>query len=202
MHLSDLLSVSARQVFRQRRRYWGVVLAITLGTAGLITIFTLGQDVKRNINKDLDLIGGVTVVRSYFDNQLTSAPGWFQPRTLEALRSLHGVACVTCLGFNHTRVYQDNKWYDFSVVGVDEYFWKVRDLWPLAGRLFGVQEINGRDKICVLGEDLAQRLFPKGQAVGKILKLENDLYLVVGVLGGMQDHDMSSKAYFPFTYYA
>jgi len=199
LHLSDLLSVSARQVFRQRRRYWGVVLAITLGTAGLITIFTLGQDVKNNINKDLDLIGGVTVVRSYFDNQLTSAPQWFHHRTLEALRSLQGVAFVTCVAFNHTRVYNVNKWYDFSVVGVDEYFWKVRDLWPLDGRLFGAQEINGRDKVCVLGEDLAQRLFPAGQAVGKILQLENDLYLVVGVLGGMHDHDMASKAYFPLT---
>jgi putative ABC transport system permease protein len=199
LHLSDLLSVSARQVFRQRRRYWGVVLAITLGTAGLITIFTLGQDVKRNINKDLDLIGGVTVVRSFFDNQLATTPQWFRPQTLSALRSLHGVACVTCLAFNQTRVYKTEKWYDFAVVGVDEYFWKVSNLWPLEGRLFGPQALKDREKVCILGPDLAQRLFPQGQAVGKILKLENDLYQVIGILGGMHDHDMASKAYFPLT---
>ncbi len=46
---------------------------------------------RDNINKDLDLIGGVTVVRSYFDNQLASVPQWFRPRTLEALRSSTGL---------------------------------------------------------------------------------------------------------------
>ena len=165
----------------------------------MITIFSLGQDVKKNINKDLDLIGGVTVIRSFFDNQLASVPQWFHPKTLEALRNLHGVACVTSLAFNPTRVYQVNQWYDFSAVGVDEYFWGVRNLWPLTGRLFGAPEIKDRARVCVLGEDLAQRLFPQGPAVGQILKLENDLYQVIGILGGMHDHDMASKAYFPLT---
>jgi putative ABC transport system permease protein len=172
-------------------------LAITLGTAGLITIFTLGQDVKRNINKDLDLIGGVTVVRSFFDNQIASTPQWFHPSTVNALRKLHGVAYVTCLAYSQTKVYHNDKYLYFDVVGVDEYFWKVSNLWPLEGRLFGAKALNHREKICVLGPDLAQKLFPQEQAVGKILPLENDLYRVVGILGGMHDHDMASKAYFP-----
>ncbi len=82
-----------------------MVLAITLGTAGLITIFTVGQDVKKNINKDLDLIGGATVIRCFFDNQLASVPQWFRPATLEALRNLPGVAYVTSVAFNYARVY-------------------------------------------------------------------------------------------------
>ena len=199
MYLSDLLRISARQVFRQRRRYWGVVLAITLGTAGLITIFTMGQDVKRNINADLDLIGGATVVRCFFDNQLASVPQWFRPTTLEAIRNLPGVARVTSVVFSATKVYKFYQWCDFPAVGVDEYFWEVRNLWPLAGRLFGVHEIKDRQKVVVLGENLAQRLFGQEAAVGQVLQLENDLYLVIGVLGGLSDHDMASKAYFPLT---
>ena len=85
------------------------------------------------------------------------------------------------------------------MVGVDEYFWEVRNLWPLAGRLFGAQEIKDRQKVCVLGENLAQRLFGQDDAVGQILQLENDLYVVIGILGGMNDPDMASKAYFPLT---
>ncbi len=174
-------------------------MAITLGTAGLITIFTLGQDVKKNINQDLDLIGGATVIRSFFDNQLASVPQWFRPTTLQALRNLPGVAHVTSLAFNTTRVYKFDQWCDFPAVGVDEYFWEVRNLWPLAGRLFGVQEIKDRQKVVVLGENLAQRLFRQDAAVGQVLKLENDLYLVIGVLGGLSDPDLASKAYFPLT---
>lgn len=176
-----------------------MVLAITLGTAGLITIFTLGEDVKKNINKDLDLIGGVTVIRCSFDNQLVSLPQWFRPKTLEALRNLPGVALVTSLAFNNTRVYLFDQWYDFGAVGVDEYFWKVRNLSPQAGKLFGEPEIKDKQRVCVLGQNLALRLFPQGGAVGQILKLENDLYQVIGVLGRVNDPDMASKAYFPLT---
>jgi putative ABC transport system permease protein len=172
-------------------------LAITLGTAGLITIFTMGEDVKKNINQDLDLIGGVTVVRAFFDNQLASAPQWFRSTTLEGLRKLPGVAFVTVLAFNNTKVHLFDQWYDFPAVGVDEYFWEVRNLWPLAGRLFGSQDIKDRQRVCVLGENLALRLFGQKPAVGQILQLERDLYLVVGVLGGLNDPDLASKAYFP-----
>jgi putative ABC transport system permease protein len=199
LYLSDLLRISSRQVFRQRRRYWGVVLAITLGTAGLITIFTMGQDVKKNINQDLDLIGGATVIRCFFDNQLASVPQWFRPTTLEALRKLPGVAYVTSVVFSFTRVYRYDQWVDFHVVGVDEFFWKVRGLWPLTGRLFGPAEIKDREKVIVLGENLAKRLFGPDEAVGKILALDNDLYKVIGILGGLNDPDLASKAYLPLT---
>ena len=199
MYLSDLIRVSARQVFRQRRRYWGVVLAITLGTAGLITIFTMGQDVKKNINQNLDLIGGVTVIRVLFDNQLAMVPQWFRAATVREIKDLPGVARVAKLAFNTSKVYLFENWYDFSAVGVDENFWEVRGLWPLAGRLFTVQEIKERERVCVLGELLALQLFGRDGAVGNILRLENDLYLVVGVLGGLNDPDLAAKAYFPLT---
>jgi putative ABC transport system permease protein len=199
LYLNDLIRISALQVFRQRRRYWGVALAITLGTAGLITIFTMGQDVKRNINQDLDLIGGATVIRCFFDNQLASTPQWFRPTTLEALRDLPGVAYVTSIVFSYARVYRIDQWLDFSVVGVDEYFWKVRGLWPVSGRLFGPQEIKEREKVCLLGEILAKRLFGSEDAVGNILALDKDLYKVIGVLGGLNDPDLAAKAYFPIT---
>ena len=165
----------------------------------MITIFTMGQDVKRNINKDLDLIGGATVIRCFFDNQLASVPQWFRPATLKAIRDLPGVEYATSIVFSLTRVYKINQWCDFSVVGVDEYFWKVRGLWPLEGRLFGPQEIKDREKVCVLGEILAKRLYGSENAVGRILSVDNDLYTVIGILGGLNDPDLASKAYFPIT---
>ena len=58
MRFSDLLRVSIRQLLRHRRRYWGVMLAIALGTAGFITIIPMGRDLKKNFNRDLELLAG------------------------------------------------------------------------------------------------------------------------------------------------
>lgn len=68
MRLDDLLHVSFRQVFRQRWRNLGVVFAIVLGTAGLIVIITMGQDVRENLNQDLELLGGATRIIASFEN--------------------------------------------------------------------------------------------------------------------------------------
>lgn len=198
MHLSDLFRISLRQVFRQRRRYWGVVLAITVGTAGLMTIFTVGRDVKQTINQDLDLIGGVTIIRCFFDNQLAPVPHWFRPATLAAIRAQPGVARVTSLAFAATRIYQGEQWLEVPVLGVDEYFWEVRNLKAGAGALFGAAALAARQRVVVLGETLAGKLFGPG-AVGQTLAAERDLYEVIGVLGGTNDPDLAGKAYFPLT---
>ena len=122
----------------------------------------MGQDVKKNINQDLDLIGGATVIRCFFDNQLASVPQWFRPTTLEALRNLPGVAYVTSVAFNYTRVYKltngviSLRWEWMNIFG------KCAVSGHLAGRLFGPQEIKDREKVCVLGENLAKRLFGLG----------------------------------------
>ena len=67
MRLDDLLRVSVRQVLRQRWRNLGVLLAIALGTAGFIVVITMGEDVKNGINQDLEMLGGVTLIRAVFD---------------------------------------------------------------------------------------------------------------------------------------
>ena len=80
MRLDDLIRVSMRQVMRHRRRYIGVVLAIALGVAGFLNIVTMTREVKKNFNENLDLIGGVTVIRIYFDNNRSYRPQWFRDR--------------------------------------------------------------------------------------------------------------------------
>ncbi len=198
MHFSDLLRISLRQVFRQRRRYWGVVLAIAVGTAGFLMILTVGRDVKRTINQDLDLIGGATLIRCSFDNQLAASPQWFRPRTVAAIRAMPGVAQVSAVAFTAIQIRHGQGWLTVPALGVDEYFWQIRNLRARAGVLFGAPALAQRLRVCVLGETLADKLFGP-QALGHILQVENDLYEVVGLLGGTNDPDLAGKAYFPLS---
>ncbi len=75
MRLNDLMRVSVRQVMRHRRRYMGVVLAIALGVAGFLNIVTMSREVKKNFNENLDLIGGVNIVRG----SISIIPGLTSP---------------------------------------------------------------------------------------------------------------------------
>jgi putative ABC transport system permease protein len=199
LRLDDLLRISVRQVIRHKRRYWGVILAITLGVAGLITIITMGREVKKNFNQDLELIGGATLIRCNFDNHKKSERAqWFRSQTIKALRQTPGVMEVSAIALTGAKANLGKDEYPLQVVAVDEAFWQVRSFWALSGRLFGYADLTERSKDCVLGARLAQQLFGAEKAVGSLLQLNSDLYRVIGVMGGVAE-DLSKCVFLPLT---
>ncbi len=199
MRLGDLMRVSLRQVLRHRRRYLGVALAIALGTAGFITIITMGRDFKRNCNRDLDLIGSVTVIRVSLDNQRASRPQSFQPRTLAALRHLPEVRDLSAVAVGWSAALWQKLSHSVMVLAVDESFWEVRGFWPQTGRLFGLSEVLGRQRQCVLGAELARKFFGHLQVAGLFLEIDQELFQVSGVLGGVIDSTLANAIFLPLT---
>ncbi len=200
MNFGDLALVSFRQIIRHRRRYWGVILAITLGISGLITVVMVSRDFKRNLNKDLTLIGGATVIKTQFDNRLTSRPMVFLPRTLEALRHLPGVQEVSLIAFQMGKTdLPSGKRYHFNIMALDQGFWQVRNFWASKGKLFGPEAVTGRKRECVLGDTLAKQIFGRTNVAGGILSINNEPYLITGILGGLTDSDLAGTAYLPIT---
>jgi len=197
---SDLVRLSFRQIIRQRRRYWGVILAISLGIAGLITVIMASRDFKRNLNHDLTLIGGVTILKVSFDNHLTSRPMLFQSKTITALGQIPGVEEVSVLALQEGRTtIATGKLYHFTVIAINETYWRVRSLWAKTGRLFGRDAVVERKRECVLGEILAKKIFGHVNIEGLTVNINNEPYLVMGVLGGITDSGLASCAYLPIT---
>ena len=108
-----------RQVLRHRRRYIGVVLAIALGVAGFLNIVTMSREVKKNFNENLDLIGGVTILRIGFDNTRSYRPQWFRDQTLTALKQIHGVKELSLTASRWSQANWHGQHFGFSTLAVD-----------------------------------------------------------------------------------
>jgi len=199
LRLNDLLTVSVRQVVRHRRRYLGVVLAIALGVAGFINIIAMSREVKKNFNEDLDLIGGVTVIRISFDNTRSYRPQWFRDSTLTALKRLDGVKEMSLMAVKWGQTNWHGQQYGFAVLAVDEDYWPVRNFWAQTGNLFGAETVAGRKRECVLGGDLAQKIFGSHDVRGRSLEINNEVYWVSGVLGGVTDSGSANAAFLPLS---
>ncbi len=184
---------------RHRRRYLGVVLAIALGVAGFITVITMTREVKRNFNDDLDLIGGVTVIRLSFDNQRASRPQWFRENTLAVLGKMPGVKEVSLTAGKGLQTSYHGQKFGFMALAVDDAFWQVRSFWAVRGRLFGPAEVSEHQRVCVLGAELAKKIFGSQNVVGRSLEINQELYQVSGILGGVTDSGLANSAFFPLT---
>jgi putative ABC transport system permease protein len=195
----DLMRVSVRQVIRHRRRYMGVVLAIALGVAGFLNIVTMSREVKNNFNENLDLIGGVTILRIYFDNTRSYRPQWFRDQTLDAIKHLSGVKELTLTSVKTSHTSWHGQTFGFTTVAVDSAFWQVRNFWPLTGRLFGLDAVSERKRECVLGAELARKIFGDTHVKGKTLDIDQEVFQITGVLGGVTDSMLANAVLLPLT---
>lgn len=202
----DLLRVSLRQVVRQRRRYAGVILAISLGTCGFILVLTVGQDVKHNLNRDLDLLGGSTRMRvnlegDYTNRGLIPQPRWFREPTLDALRRIPGVRSISAVALKGSMAVATLKAGEqyFRLLGVDGAFWEVNSFIATSGGFFGEDEVHRRERVCVLGRQLAQQIFGTQDIAGRLLPIDGELYVIAGVLGGTGIAERADYAFIPLT---
>lgn len=159
----------------------------------------MGQDFKANLNNDLDLIGGVNVIKAVFDNQPELLPLSFRQATIDALEKIDGVSRVSPVAVRGLKIIRHNKPYYVQMLAVDEAFWEVRGFWAVKGALFGQEAVQNRRPVCVLGENAAQKLFGSQPAVGQVLEMEHDIYRVVGILGGVTVSAVNNAVFVPVT---
>jgi putative ABC transport system permease protein len=202
----DLLRIGYMRVFRERRRYLGPASAVFFGTAGLILVMSMSDDVKREFNTRLDLIGGATVFQVYFEEKPPSVPFTTEQRffywdVISSVRALPGVAEVSVAAPRKTlvAVSAGDRRTDVPLVGVDGAFWELQDFKPVSGRVFTKSQAQRGERVCVIGGDIARRLFDGSDAAGRGLFIENDLYEIVGVVEGLRVGEGARMVFLPLS---
>lgn len=201
----DIIQISIRYVFRVKKRFSGIFFSIALGIAGLILLVTMGSNVEKSLNADLELLGGATVIKLEY-RQAGSAserlddPVEFTKATTDRVKEIPGVMAVTILTYGDGLiVYNGEDYYGFTLLGVDQDFWAINTVEPVKGRFFSEADVAGRRRICVLGEALANQVFGTTDVVGTFLQIREALYEVVGILGGPNAEERVNNAYIPYT---
>ena len=199
---SDLWRISAREVWRRRRRTGGVALGLMIGTLAFVVILTMGRDVRDHIYRDLDLLGGATMVKARLARDDGRSTGEaFSPATMAELRNIPGVLAVSAaaIGGRPVLLRSDDEPQAAVALGVDQYFWAANSFSPVAGALFGEGEVERRERICVLGAALARRLYGNRPAIGEWLRIDRDLYRIRGLMESAAGDDRNDFVFLPLT---
>lgn len=201
----DVTRIGIRQILRQRKNYMGVILAIAFGTAGIIVLLSMGEDVKSKLNDDLELLGGATVIRVTFNEAVTvkeklTRPEWFRDETLEALRRIPGVKAASLLIESRSWIQMEERRLIIGIKGVDGFFWTVNGHEPLLGEFFGQDAVEERKPVIVLGEKLARKIFDSTDVVGRTMSISSSMFTIVGVLGSAGGGgDLDQVSFIPLT---
>jgi putative ABC transport system permease protein len=162
-------------------------LAMAVGTASVILVATIGLTGKQYILRQLQSIGTNMIYADYQggSQRIDSTP---DPMTVEDVRAVREqvssvVAASPTVALGDRISVGAGKQSDILVLGVDPDYMRVRNLKVLAGRFFDSQDSEGRNKVGVITEKLAQKLYGSDQsAVGQIIKLSGGLpFTIIGV---------------------
>ena len=83
----------------------------------------------------------------------------------------------------------------------DASFWKIHHFKFLDGRSFHPQEVEQKEKVCILSKKAADFLFPDGKAVEKYYKGPHDRkFRIIGVIQNEHPHfEVAADLYIPYT---
>ncbi len=182
-----MLKSSYESLKANRVRTLLTALGLVIGNASVILVVTISLTSTEFI---LDQIKGIgsNVVWAYFEGgsrESEQSDGDFIKLVdVQAVRAqlADRIVAVTATMSSSSSLTIDGKPQDTAVLGVDQYYPKVRNLILLAGRYFDAEEERQRTKVTLLTEPLAKLLYGSSQsAVGKTLKVKDHQFTVIGV---------------------
>jgi putative ABC transport system permease protein len=183
------------------------MLGIVIGNASVITLVGVGRGAQNLAEGQLSNLGA-NVLFVVPGNNDTRRQGIDFPKTLvledakaiaEQVPSVNRVAPQITL----SEVLQvGGLTTSASVLGVTPEFLPVRQFEMERGRFFSASDLEGARSLVVIGPDLAAKMFPAQEALGRTLRIRNQAFEVIGVLapkGAVFGQNQDENAYIPLS---
>ncbi len=165
-------------------------LGILIGVTTIITIWTTIQGLNQYVYGQLSNIGATTV---YVEKYPWIIKGDFWKyrnrknityKEYLALKKYCTLAdYISPQVFSVKNVsYKSEKYENIFIVGTNEQYVQTANVSPASGRFLTELDVHNNRYVCVLGAEVAERLFHNKNPIGRRTRIGTKKYLVVGVL--------------------
>ncbi len=185
--ISEILRFAYDTFLTNKVRFLLTALGMMIGTASLILVVTIGLTGKQYILNQIQGIGANLIYASYAGGGQRITAVAIDELTVDDIPAVREqvpsvVAASPFVALNDRISVGSGKEQDILILGVFPEYRQVRNLVLLAGRFFDNEDSQARNKVGVVTEKLAVKLFrtPEG-AVGQVIKLNGLPFTVIGV---------------------
>lgn len=180
--ISALLSNKLRSIL--------TMLGIIIGVASVITMLAIGQGSKRSIQAQISEMGSnIIMIHPGGERRggVRMDPSEMQTLKLTDYESLRNetsfLAAISPNVSSSGQLIAGNNNYPSSINGVGTEYLEIRQLSVEQGEMFTEADIQVSAKVCVIGQTIAENLFPNGQSpIGKVIRFNQVPFRVVGIL--------------------
>jgi putative ABC transport system permease protein len=202
MKSSVLIRVAGDSIRKNKMRTLLTMLGIVIGVGAVIIMVAVGQGAQRGIANQINALGtNLLIVTAGSSNQggVSQGAQAFNRLTVDDAEKLKRegtlFAGVTPVINTRTQVIGGGTNWRTMINGVSSDFQTIRDWQVSSGTFFTDADLRGMRKVAVIGNTVAQNLYPGTDPVGAQLQIRNVPFEIVGVLAakgqnaGGQDQD-------------
>jgi putative ABC transport system permease protein len=207
MQIWESVRIALRALTANKMRSILTMLGIIIGVGAVIALLSVGHGFEQYITQQFEGLGSnlLFVISGQLESE---GPGSaragrqrFQPLTMgdaEALADPFQVPDVMAVAPEYQRsgtVIRSKLNMGTSISGVTPQYESVRNFKPVLGEFIAQEHVNGRSRVAVIGDTVAEELFEEYEyPVGQTIKLNDVPFKVIGVLeakggGGFGDED-------------
>jgi putative ABC transport system permease protein len=209
MRLHDLLLLAFATLGKNKLRSGLTVLGVVIGIASVTTMVSVGQGGSALIQKQFQSFGSNMLIvfpgsreregaRQGTVPTLTAADATAIAEECPAVRAVSPL-----VGASGQVIAGNFNWKPNEMVGIGPDYLTVRN-WQLArGEFISERDVAGAAKVCVIGHTLVTRLFPGEDPIGKLARVKNIPFRIIGVLAkkgaNLVGQDQDDILMMPFT---
>ncbi|ARU40761.1 hypothetical protein CCB80_06250 [Armatimonadetes bacterium Uphvl-Ar1] len=208
MNIFESFRIAFDMLRLHKLRAFLTMLGVIIGVMSVTLISMISNGFQFYIKNEFQKLGSDTIFMFYdggndrvdrnsqiegmenADRQLLMSQG----TTLDIVSAIYQVG-------NQKASFLDRSMSDASVSGVDQYYAELNRLGAEQGRQLNEQDLLTRANVCVIGEDVATKLFPGESALGKLITFPGITLEVIGVSESIEMMGRSTKKdiYVPLT---
>jgi putative ABC transport system permease protein len=207
-----IIRVAFRALIRNKMRAALTMLGIIIGVSAVIAMVSIGQGASASVQAQIESIGtnllfvsaGAQNVGGVRSGTGDTGTNTLTVEDLDAIkREVPSVSMVTPNVNARSQLIAGNMNWNTAVTGVSEQYPEIRK-WPVAsGSFFSDSDVRSAARVIVIGQTLADNLFPGADPIGQDLRVQNLPFRIVGVMNRKgqdpQGRDQDDVAFAPFT---
>jgi putative ABC transport system permease protein len=209
VYLGAILAESLRAMAMNRLRTALAMLGMIIGVAAVVLMLAVGRGAQLTVEQSIASMGSnlfIVLSGGATSGGLRTGAGTIPTLTLkdaEALAQLPSVKAVapTYQG-SAQMVYGSNNWSTLVYGSTPDYF-AVRGWNFEAGHGFDDSDVRGATRVVVLGKTVAENLFGEEDPIGKMIRIKNSPFRVIGLLEAkgqsLDGRDQDDTAMVPVT---
>jgi putative ABC transport system permease protein len=184
MELRESLAVAIDALRANKVRAVLTSIGVIIGSASIVLVVTVALTSRKYVISQIEAVGSNLIWA-----EMVKTPDKTQPLSHELTlddmyavkESVPGIVAVAGISDMPMTLNTEGKIRSVALIGVTQGYQQIRKLIILRGRYFDVDDMQARSKVCLVTQELAQKIFGLENPVGGTLRMQELTFTVIGV---------------------